>query len=498
MLQTLFSSSKKDFNYQDYLKQKSRHKRWGKYLLGIVLVLFLVLLLLFFYQKLTNIQTETFDAKSGPIVNPLMGWAPWATIDESQQPHTLVFADLTWRDFEPEEGKYDFKSFEEKHQLDRWRSEGKRVVFRFIMDKPGDEAHSDIPDWLIAKIAGAGSRYENGYGSGFSPDYTHPALIEGHRKAIQMLGSRYGSSSFFAYIELGSLGHWGEWHVDTDAGIDPLPEPQIRDMYVKHYLDYFPDTHLLMRRPFSIAKEYDLGLYNDLTGDPEGTEKWLNWIARGDEDSQPGEENDLAAMPDGWQRAPIGGEQTSLLSISDLYDNNLDRTIKLLKDSHATFIGPKSPYKISADDPLQKNLDLVLSSLGYRIYVLRASFPKFIRYQREFVLQITIGNQGNAPIYYNWPVRLYITDDKGRIYQTNEADIDISKILPGEQHDISVKIPTSNLKKGVYTINLGIVDPLTDQPAVRLAIEDSNDDFLYKLGDIRVKHSLRKLILPSR
>lgn len=27
------------------------------------------------------------------------------------------------------------------------------------------------------------------------------------------MGERWGSDSLISYIELGSLGHWGEWHV---------------------------------------------------------------------------------------------------------------------------------------------------------------------------------------------------------------------------------------------------------------------------------------------
>src|SRR5215208_66415 len=96
-----------------------------KYLLLVSLV---IVFLSFYFYSNANKQIITIDTISGPIVNPLMGWAPWATIKESNQPHTLVYADLTWRNFEPDEGVYDFNTFEKKQQLARWRKEGKRVV----------------------------------------------------------------------------------------------------------------------------------------------------------------------------------------------------------------------------------------------------------------------------------------------------------------------------------------------------------------------------------
>jgi len=146
------------------------------------------ILMTFLAYKLWNTRTVLFLHEEGPFLNPLMGWAPWATIERSQQPHTLVYADLTWRDFEPLQGQFDFDSFKERNQLDRWRAQGKRVVFRFVMDVPRDERHKDIPDWLYDAIGGDGDWYDHAYGQGFSPNYANPLLITYHQKAIRALG----------------------------------------------------------------------------------------------------------------------------------------------------------------------------------------------------------------------------------------------------------------------------------------------------------------------
>ncbi len=266
-------------------------------LLGLLL-LAIVAAVINFHQE-TNLQMIKYQELSGPLSNPLMGWVPWATIQQSNQPFTLVYADLTWRDFEPQEGSYDFAGFEKKQQLVRWRLEGKRVVFRFVADVPGKETHLDIPDWLFSKINGSGEYYDNEYGKGFSPDYSNPVFIDSHRKAIKALGDRYGKDGFFAFIELGSLGHWGEWH--THPGLKPLPPENIRNLYVNHYIEAFPGTYLLMRRPFSIAQTLGLGLYNDMTADLTQTNIWLDWIEYGG-DYLPQEIHSLSAMPNGWQK----------------------------------------------------------------------------------------------------------------------------------------------------------------------------------------------------
>ena len=104
------------------------------------------------------------------------------------------------------------------------------------------------------------------------------------------------------YIELGSLGHWGEWHVNISAGIQSLPEESVRERYMIPWTEAFPDSMILMRRPFSEGEHYGTGLYNDMTGQPESTEEWFRWINEGGEFDQTHEKKGLSAMKDFWKK----------------------------------------------------------------------------------------------------------------------------------------------------------------------------------------------------
>jgi hypothetical protein len=415
-----------------------------------------------------------------------MGWAPWATIKESQQPHTLVYADLTWREFEPQESFYDFNAFEDKQQLARWRYEGQRVVFRFVADRPGDQAHLDIPDWLFDKIHGSGDVYDTEYGMGFSPDYSNPVFIDYHRKVIAALGQRYGKDSFFAFIELGSLGHWGEWHTHPDLA--PLPPEHIRNLYVGHYLEAFPQTHLLMRRPFMVAQMLGLGLYNDMTADLGQTETWLGWI-NGDPYSTQ-EMNGLAAMPDGWQKAPIGGEQAPELSNEQIYGSNLAQTIQLLHRSHTTFIGPNGPYKVEYGSSLQEGIDQVLATVGYRVYIAQLQMPRQVHWEKSIRVRFTFSNDGIAPLYYNWPTHVYLLKKDGKTLATFPLQMDLRNILPGKFLDVNFNLPVDNLEDGIYSLGIAILDPLTGQPAVRFANENTLSGHIQVLGWFEIKRLL--------
>ncbi len=437
-------------------------------------------------------QDVHFEPTTETLVNPLMGWAPWATIEKSEQPHTLVYADLTWRDFEPQEGQFDFAAFEQRNQFARWRAEGKRVVFRFVLDIPDSGEHLDIPDWLFEKIEGDGDFYDHEYGKGFSPNYANPILIAYHQKAIQALGERYGQDDFIAYIELGSLGHWGEWHIKSDTNIRTLPDQSIRDQYVSHYLNAFPNTYLLMRRPFMIAQDHLIGFYNDMTADPESTETWLEWIQYGGEYSQTGEVQALAALPDQWQIAPIGGEQTSSMDPNQIYGEFLSATIDLLQRSHTTFIGPNGAYNIKAGSELQPGIDRILATIGYRLYIPDARIPDRIMFGKTIPLQFTFANSGIAPFYYNWTITGYVFDMENILVDTFPIDVDLRTILPGNAITISAELPVDNLTNGTYQLGVAILDPHSNIPAVVFSMPNNRDDKIQLLGSFQVHRLFRE------
>lgn len=413
-----------------------------------------------------------------------MGWAPWADLKGSDQPYTLVYADLTWRDFEPHEGEFDFAAFEKKQQLVRWRQKGKRVVFRFVADAPGDISHMDIPDWLFGKINGDGEFYNNKYGKGFSPNYSNPIFIKYHHLAIKALGDRYGKDGFFAFIELGSLGHWGEWHEHPE--LRQLPPENIRDLYVYDYLNAFTSTQFLMRRPFTITRELGLGLYNDMTGSVVETNTWLDWIRNGG-NYLPTEKNTLVPMPDGWEKAPIGGEQAPNMSDEQVYGTNLETTLRLLKESHTTFVGPGGPDEVESNGPLQSGVDQVLSTMGYRLYIDNVEMPRSVKFGNEIQIKFIFSNDGIAPFYYEWPTKVYLFDDSGKTISTYPLQMDLRKILPGRVYEMPFTLPVKNLAKGKYMIGLAIIDPLTEQPGVKLANENTRKDFIQTVGSFEVK-----------
>lgn len=416
---------------------------------------------------------RTFRESGEAFGNPLMGYAPGAGEEQVAEDVQLLYVDITWRELEPEEGRYAWEEIARDNQLSRWRAEGKHIVLRFVCDKPGDEAHMDIPDWLYERMDGAGTWYDMEYGRGFSPDYANEEFIRCHARAVEAMGRQLGQDGFVSYVELGSLGHWGEWHVNYGAGIHRLPPAPVRERYVVPWTEAFPRAKLLMRRPFAEAKAHGLGLYNDMAGEPESTREWLDWIARGGAYDQTGEEQGLVPMEDAWKQAPVGGEFTSSLSMESMLQADLARTEQLVRDSHMTFLGPKA-----ADQDYADGYRAVLKDLGYRVWISRAVLKK---QGRHTVLTLTWENTGSAPMYADWPVMAYVEDEDGAVLEAAPVELGLSGLLPGTQAETSVAFRLEGLvdefRKGSTPegshrrITVGIVDPMTGKDAVRLAVE---------------------------
>lgn len=418
------------------------------------------------FYRYRSVEWKTFSYSAAALGNPLMGYAPSAQESELSDDISLLYVDVTWRELEPEKGVYRWNAIEKANQFKKWRAEGKHLVLRFVLDYPGKKQHKDIPDWLYDELEDPGDWYDSSYGKGFSPNYQDKKLLNYYQKAVKALGEHWGKDSFISYIELGGVGHWGEWHVNLEAGIRPLPNERIREGYVTPWLTAFPEANLLMRRPFSTAKKYGLGIYNDMAGDPASTQEWLDWIESGGIYDQTGE-NSLAAMPNAWKTVPIGGELTSSLSMKQLLISDLRQTVDLVKNSHTSFLGPKIAEEVDGN---KKGYDRLLQHMGYRLWI---SSAKLQRNGGAAKLTTTWENAGVAPFYKNWKVYAYVEDTSGTELEKAELPIELPTVLPGKQVTAVVnlsKLKPTKLAWQHYQISIGIVDPMTGEDAIRFAV----------------------------
>lgn len=453
-----------------------------------------------------QIRYRSSDAQ---FVNPLIGYMQNAEESEPYTETSLVYIDLTWRELEPERGQFDWAAIAEANHFSRWRAEGKHAVLRFVCDLPGKEAHRDIPDWLYA-ATGDGMDYDIDYGRGYCPNYANAVFRKEHHRALREIGRYFTENwgAFVTYVELGSLGHWGEWHVKYSDGLPYLPKTEIRKEYVDAYTEAFPNARLLSRRSFQ-EMPAGTGIYNDVTGNVPETERLLRELSEGADFGSAQEEGAIKPLSEIWNSAPVGGEYTSSLSMEDMLNRDFRSTLKLIEDSHPSFLGPKIPDMRAAEDDDDRKLSetallnarKIQGMLGYRYRVTEIGISdaatedgiwttlyklltgQMGTSQTYKSVRVTLRNDGLAPMYFDWPVKLYLMKNGDRTQCTTYplGGLQLTKIPENAEASAEVLIPADELDAEHTQLYIGIEDPETGKPSVKLAMDVPTLDGMYLL-----------------
>ncbi len=446
-----------------------------------------------FGNKKSFTYGECFDR----LDNPYIGYAPDAGNEELCDRSQLVYMNLLWSELEPTEGNYRWAEIEKAYNLDRWRMDGKHLVLRFVCDLPTKEEHMDIPGWLYEKTMD-GQFYDIEYGRGYCPNYDNETFIEEHAKVIAEIGRHFSFDDFLSYVELGSLGHWGEWHTYYPAGMPRIPKTEVRARYVAAYEESFPYARLLMRRPFA-ERPKGTGVFNDMTGVSHDTFVWLNWIELGGKYDATGEENGLVAAPEVWKEAPVGGEFTSSIPISIMLGSDYEDTRAMIEKSHMSFIGPKVPNPLENPD-IEESTDKLLAHVGYRYRIKSLSMTTPFM-GKDTTLTATIINDGVAPIYFQRKAYLYIElpegADKGACEGIGEGfgeagtesegmlririPVDLTTLCQGEEYSFDITLPKAILEYDNAAIYAGIENPQTHENDVRLSMKERSRGNLTRL-----------------
>jgi len=426
-----------------------------------------------------------FKQSSATFNNPLTGLVVWANNPyEIQQFHTLAYMPVYWSEIEKNKGEYDFEEIEEKNHFKYWGSKeiNTKIIIRFICDYPvQSEKHMDIPQWLYDET-GDGTFYDTPYGRGYSPNYENPKFIEYHKKAIEALAERYDKNNTIAYIEMGSLGHYGEWHTYKGSDIKPFPKKNIAEQYAQHYVDSFKNKKLLMRRGYDIAAKNNIGLYNDLLGQQAGTDSWISWFTDGYTSAETDEK--FPAMKDFWKTSPSGGELASDVNMENLFGIQYPKLKEMIQNSHTSFLGPNSPAYLKTEDQAQLNVNDLIKTMGYRFIANKAKYNDNIKKDGQLKVEIEIENLNAVPFYYNWKLNYYLIDSQNKTKKRIESDLDITKLISSKVTD-KVTIKT-DVPRGTYALVCGLVNPDTDEPEVHFANFEMDGRCFLTIGYLNV------------
>ncbi len=449
---------------------KRRRSLRIQYAVIVLLTVAIVLMLAQVFAQMHLNVTRTYDEDPSVLRNPLIGFAPDARNPKQCAEADLVFILLRWADWEPEQGVWNTEGLEEAFHLDRWRAEKKHAVLRFVCDVPGDEDHLDIPAWLYAETKD-GTHYDTDLGMGYSPDYANARFQEAHASAVRHLADYCNRDHFVSYVELGSLGHWGEWHASDAEGDSLMPGEDVCAEYLRLYADSFVQARLLTRRNYRGAVEGGMGIYHDMIGHLSETTRWLTWLREGGTQRTSGIPLTLTPVERPGRFAPTGGEFTSSIPMEQILGKNLGQLLTSLDEFNPTFIGPKTP-RLTDEDTLETR-NAVLRRVGYRICV-NAFTMQYDFARNALDVALTWQNRGGAGFFFDWPVRLYVFDaDRNPVFWEN-LDLQLPSLNDGKEQTTHTGIPWSDAISHAFYIGVRITD-YAEEESVTLAIETDTE-----------------------
>lgn len=130
----------------------------------------------------------------------------------------------------------------------------KHVIWRIFCHYPGQKLR--VPKFLLD----AGIELVPLADGGVSPQYDDPTLLRAMEQFITAFGERYDGHRSLAFIQLGLLGKWGEWHTYPDSG---LLSEATEDRVVAWYAKAFTKTQMQVRTPRQSAFSSGVGLHDD-------------------------------------------------------------------------------------------------------------------------------------------------------------------------------------------------------------------------------------------
>lgn len=424
-----------------------------------------------------------------------------------------LYLRLCWSYLEPEEGKFDWHYIDEV--VEKYVSKGYKISFRISCSETGSYPNSvgeefdgvqyATPSW-VKKAGAKGTIAHHGKLKIWVPKWDDPVYLEKLDQFHKAFAARYDGKSWVSYVDIGSVGTWGEGHTGYTTEIPPtMAEVKANlDIYLKNYKKsqlivaygylFVGKTKKEEQELFQYAISKGISLRCDSNMVPSYMQRYMKTWTH----SHPHYYDPL------YIQMPIVFELAHYVTVkkdgSWLGKNGADTieqygyssaTIlrKAIETMHASYIG----YHGYAEEWLSDNPELTkeLANLcGYWYFPVSASFPKVMnRDENEF--SIVWLNKGIAPAYNEFTVIFrFESKDTNNSFEVL-ANSGNKNWLPGigKTEKYQLEIP-SKVKKGGYILKFRLEEQTEEssQP-VQIGIKESVIDAkgFVELGPVTIE-----------
>ena len=424
---------------------------------------------------------QTFQRFNGEALNSGLRWSeegPTTVLEPAAEKpdfpeSSMSYCRWFWNVLEPEHGKYNWGLID--LALEQARKHHQTLAIRMM---PYDE-HHPLPEWYQNSGAHRANKPTDKDGNIWQPDFSDPLYLKYWGELVAAAGARYDGNPYLEMVDVSSIGYWGEgWS-------DYMPVFKYQKALIDIYLDAFKRTPLLMNFDQAEALAYGVshgtGWRLDCWGDM-GMLRGERETGRSLMMDRYPEQVVETGIQNAWTRSPVSLESCGVAGtwLKFGYDVNyiLDQALRW----HVSSVNIKS----SAIPPQwEKQFEEFQKKMGYRFILRRLEYPKEIRPGEMMPVNMWFLNAGVAPVYRNYVLAVELSSSKGSAVIKTSADV--RTWLPGDAVFEGALFVPQTLRPGEYHFRVGLLDPRTGQPAIKLAIEGLQPDGWYDLGVVQVQ-----------
>ena len=419
-----------------------------------------------------------------------------------------LYIRIAWAYLEPEEGEYDWSYIDEI--VEKYVPEGYGISFRISSKETGQAPTSypkDVdgvgyatPYWV--RQAGANGRVPDEFGPPvWSPDWGDPIYLEKLSNFHKAFAERYDDKPWMRYVDIGSIGDWGEGHTHFSTRIPPTKEEIMAnmDVYLQHYkntLIIATDDLIYWNKPEAVVNELlDYAVSNGISFRDDSPlvdyyvdnylDTWSvshpHFFERVYQDHPTVFElqHYHHVKRDGNWLGKNGRDIIPAHGVSgaDIFRNS----IKLLR---ATYIG----YHGYAEEWFTDNPDLTKELLNLSGYWY---FPKNFRVEeagsRNFSFTIGWLNKGVAPAYAAYQLKGKLTEagNPNNVFLFEMEDSGNTGWMPDNLHSESYTIRVAESLEGPFEFSMQLFDEKSGRPVeIGFSEEFRDEDGYYKISKI--------------
>jgi hypothetical protein len=416
---------------------------------------------------------QTFQRYNGDALNPGVEWSEAGPTEKIAPPaekpdfplSTVAYCRWHWSTIEPVQGNVRWDIID--LALREARRHGQRLAMRLM---PYDPKHP-LPHWYRDSGARRANSDSSKDGKIWQPDFSDPLYFKYWSTLIIEAGKRYDGDPDLDSVDISTVGYWGEgWS-------DYMPDFDVQRKLIDVYLKAFRKTPLLMNFDQPEALKY-------------GTSHGAGWRFDCLGDMRPGwaEMFDIypqqiarTGIQDVWETAPVSMETCGVPESWFRHGWDVKYILSEALRWHVSTVNVKSS---AIPTPWKNDFEDFERRMGYRFALRHAEWQDEVSAGHPIGLSTWWVNEGVAPIYQPFVLAFrFGSPDRSAVVRT---DADIRKWLPGDAvFEDPVFVP-DDLPDGDYQLSVALLDPITLQPAIRLAIQGRENDGWYRLGKIHV------------